>query len=352
MKLAMKRRIFAVDSHTEGEPTRVVIGGIPAIPGKDMVEKRRYLEEHLDHIRTSIMLEPRGHNDMFGSILTAPTRPEAHLGIIFMDGGGYLNMCGHGTIGAVTVALEMGLIEAAGSEMEVVLEAPAGLVRCRATLEGERVTGVSFTNVPAFLYRQDAVVFLPRKVMEENLPGIALKGDADTVPVTLDIAFGGNFFAIVPAADYGISLAPDNASRLIRLGMEVMEAVNEQVPVQHPELPHINRVDLTEFSRNEGPNFYKNAVVFGLGQLDRSPCGTGTCAKMASLHRRGKLAVGDTFIHDSILNTRFYGKILGTTTVGELPAVIPEITGAAFITGINQFILDDADPLTRGFSLK
>ncbi len=350
----MKKRIIAVDSHTQGEPTRVVIGGIPFIPGRDMVEKKKYLQEHLDDVRTGIMFEPRGHNDMFGSIITAPTRPEAHLGIIFMDSGGYLNMCGHGTIGAVTAALELGLVEARGPETEVVLEAPAGLVRCRAALKGEKVTGVSFTNVPAFLYRQDVTVSLPRKLVEENLPGHAPKGNANRVDITLDIAFGGNFFAIVPAAVYGISLTPDRASALVNLGMGILEAVNEQVKVRHPELSHIDCVELVEFSEKIGPGetAYKNAVVFGLGQLDRSPCGTGTCAKMASLHRRGKLAVGETFIHDSILDTRFYGKVLDTTQVAGIPAVIPEITGAAYITGINELILDDDDPLNKGFRLK
>ncbi len=350
----MQKRIIVADSHTMGEPTRVVIGGLPHIPGKNLVEKRMYLDEHLDDVRTGIMFEPRGHNDMFGSIITAPTHPEAHLGIIFMDGGGYLNMCGHGTIGAVTVALELGIIKAEGPEMEVVLESPAGLVRCRAVLEGEKVTGVSIANVPAFLYRQDASVSLPRRIVQENLPEFPREGAGDTVEINLDIAFGGNFFAIVPAEAYGISLNPDNASRLINLGMSIKDAVNQQLDVRHPELAHINTIDLVEFSRKtgEGDNAYKNVVIFGLGSLDRSPCGTGTCAKMASLHQRGKLAVGETFIHDSILDTRFYGKILSPTKVKDIPAVIPEITGAAYITGINELILDDRDPLNKGFRLK
>lgn len=349
----MRKRIIAVDSHTQGEPTRIVIGGIPSIPGSNMVEKRKFLEDNMDEVRRGIMFEPRGHNDMFGSIITAPTHPEAHLGIIFMDGGGYLNMCGHGTIGAVTAALEMGLVKPQGTEMEVVLEAPAGLVRCRATLEGERVTGVSFTNVPAFLYKKNVPVAISRKVIQENIPDYVFKGTGDTEEIFLDISFGGNFFAIVPTETYGISLKPDNASQLIKLGMDIKDAVNVQVPVQHPELSHINTVDLVEFSHKiqaEG-KAYKNVVVFGLGSLDRSPCGTGTCAKMASLHSKGELQVGETFIHDSILDTRFFGKILATTTVKGIPAVIPEITGAAFITGINELILDDHDPLVNGFRL-
>ncbi len=341
----MRKRIIAVDSHTQGEPTRVVIGGIPSIPGKTMVEKLHYLEKELDDVRSGIMLEPRGHNDMFGSVLTEPTNPEADLGIIFMHGGGYLNMCGHGTIGAVTIALEMGLVKAAGPTTEVVLESPAGLIRCRAKIEGERVTGVSFTNVASFLYKEDVKVTLPREVLLDNIPGT-------TAEITLDIGFGGSFFAIVSAKDYGISLRPDNSSNLIKLGILLREAINEQVEVLHPELTHINSVELVEFSQKIGDKAYKNAVIFGQNQLDRSPCGTGTCAKMGVLHSKGELKVGETFIHDSILDTRFFGKVLDTTTVKGLPAVVPEITGSAFITGINELILDEADPLVKGFLLK
>ncbi len=353
----MQRKIIAVDSHTQGEPTRVVTGGIPHIPGENMVAKRIYLMENMDELRKSIMLEPRGHRDMFGSILTSPTDPRAHLGIIFMDTGGYLNMCGHGTIGAVTVALETGIIKAEYPVTNVILEAPAGLIHCRAEIEKDKVTKVSFTNVPAFLYKENIPIELPFKVFEKAISKTTAfnksTNEKGLVKIYIDIAFGGSFFAIVDTLKYGIALEPDNASEIIDLGAKLKNYINSQIEVSHPTLHHINTVDLVEFSQK--PLFpgdhYKNAVVFGKKQLDRSPCGTGTCAKMAVLHQRGILKVGEEFIHDSIINTRFFGKIISLTEVGNFPAVVPEISSSAYITGINQLIIDDRDPLAHGFLL-
>jgi len=331
------RGIHAVDSHTMGEPTRIVIGGINAIPGKSMAEKKEYLEENLDNIRTGIMLEPRGHNDMFGSILTQPCDEKADLGIIFMDGGGYLNMCGHGTIGAMTVAVETGMVPMVEPFTKVVLEAPAGLVYGDVKVENSKVKSVSFNNVPAFHYMKDAQI---------ELPGYGT--------LTFDISFGGSFFAIISAKQLGITVEPKNAQKLTELGMDIRDIINKEIKVQHPELAHINTVDLVEiYDDPTHPDAtYKNVVIFGQGQVDRSPCGTGTSAKLATLYSKGQLKKGEKFVYESIAGTLFEGEIMDDVKVGEFDGVIPRITGAAYITGFNHFVFDEEDPLKDGFILK
>lgn len=331
------RIINAVDSHTMGEPTRIVTGGIPAIPGKTMLDKKMYLEENLDHFRSGIMLEPRGHNDMFGAIITSPISEEADLGVIFMDGGGYLNMCGHGTIGTMTVALETGIIPMVEPITKVVLEAPAGLVRGDVAVKNGRVQDVSFENVPSFLYKQDVEIEVP-----------------EIGKVTLDIAFGGSFFAIVSAKKLGVEVKPANIQKLNKLGMKIRDIVNDTIKIQHPELSDIDTVDLVEiYDEPTHPEAnYKNVVIFGQGQVDRSPCGTGTSAKMATLYAKGMLKEGETFVYESILGTLFKGRIVGKAKVGDIDAIIPEITGSAYITGFNQLVFDSADPLNDGFILR
>ncbi len=331
------KTIFAIDSHTMGEPTRIVVGGIPKIPGKTMPEKKAYLEENLDYVRTAIMLEPRGHNDMFGSILTQPTMDEADIGIIFMDGGGYLNMCGHGSIGAATVAVETGMVPVTEPVTELTLEAPAGLVKAKVKVENGKAKEVSIVNVPAFLYKRD---------VEVDVPGIG--------KVTMDISFGGSFFAIVKSESLGLDICAANAQKIIEVGMNIIKAVNEQVEIQHPTLPHIKTVDLAEIygPAKSADATLQNAVVFGQGQLDRSPCGTGTSAKLATLYAKGQLKMNEDFIYESILQTKFKGKVIGETKVGDYDAIIPEISGSAFITGHNQFFIDPEDPVKYGFILK
>lgn len=335
--MIFSRGIQAIDSHTAGEPTRIVTGGIPNIPGKTMPEKKAYLEENLDYLRTAIMLEPRGHNDMFGSIITPPCSDEADLGIIFMDGGGYLNMCGHGTIGAVTAAVETGMVPMVEPITRVVLDAPAGLVKADATVVNGKVQSVSFVNVPAFHYKKDVKV---------QLEGVG--------EVTLDISFGGSFFAIIKASELGLKVVPENTSKLVPLALKLRDAVNEQIEIQHPTLPHIKTVDLVEIydAPTHPEATYKNVVIFGQGQVDRSPCGTGTSAKLATLHSKGEIAVGEKFVYESILGTLFYGEIVETTKVGDFDAVIPKVAGSAYITGFNHFVIDETDPVKYGFILK
>jgi proline racemase/trans-L-3-hydroxyproline dehydratase len=330
----MGAHIFAVDSHTMGEPTRVVVGGVPPVTGKTMEEKRAALASRFDHLRRALMHEPRGHRDMFGGILLDPADPEADLGVVFMDGGGYLTMCGHGVIGAVTVALETGIIKAVEPITEIRLDTPAGVVTVTADVTHGKVGEITFRNVPAFLYRDG---------FKLELPGI---GD-----VNVAVAFGGNFFAMVDAGDLGLSLSPGNVGRILESGLMIREQVNSQLEVIHPLEPRIDSVQLVEFCGPAvDPNAHaRNVVVFGRGQVDRSPCGTGTCARMAAMWARGELGLNENFIHESIIGTTFKGRVIETARVGDFEAVIPEISGRAFITGFQQFVIDPEDPLSDGF---
>ncbi len=324
--------INAVDSHTAGEPTRVVTGGIPPVPGETMAEKMTYLENNMDTLRTSLMQEPRGHRDMFGAILTEPVSEGADIGVFFMNAGGYLSMCGHGSIGAVTVALETGMLPVKGKKTDLVLDTPSGLVRASATIEGSRVTDVSIVNVPSFLYRENTEVEVP--------PFGKLK---------FDIAFGGNFFAIIPAEALGMKITGQYTEALVSAGLKAREEINKKVAVSHPRKPHINRVDLVEIYDRHSRLRAANAVIFGAGALDRSPCGTGTSAKLAALYARGEISVGEEFIHESLFGTVMKARVLEETRVGDYPAIIPEITARAYITGFAQFVTDPEDPLKDGF---
>ncbi len=335
--MKFSRSIQAIDSHTAGEATRIVVGGIPNIKGNSMPEKKEYLEENLDYLRTAIMLEPRGHNDMFGSVMTQPCCPDADFGIIFMDGGGYLNMCGHGTIGAMTAAIETGVVPAVEPVTHVVMEAPAGIIRGDVTVVDGKAKEVSFLNVPAFLYKEG---------VEVGLPGVGT--------VKFDISFGGSFFAIIHASQLGLKIEPQNAGKLTELAMKLRDIINEKIEIQHPTLAHIKTVDLVEiYDEPTHPEAtYKNVVIFGQGQVDRSPCGTGTSAKLATLHAKGELKVGEKFVYESILGTLFKGEIVEETKVADFNAVVPKITGSAYITGFNHFVIDEEDPLKHGFILK
>lgn len=325
-----------VDSHTAGEPTRIVLSGLPPIRGGTMAEKWAYVREHFDHLRRALMLEPRGHRDMFGSILVPPVREDADWGIIFMDGGGYLTMCGHGTIGAATAVVNLGLVEVKEPETVVRFDTPAGLVTAHVAVEQGQARQVWFESVPAFLFAEAVRV---------DVPGAGR--------VRVDVAFGGNFFAMVSAQELGLQVEPAASQRIVELGLRIREAVNAQVKIQHPLQPHIDRVEVTEIT---GPSThpeatFKNVVVFGDGQIDRSPCGTGTCARMAALHAKGKLGVGELFVHESIVGTLFHGEILSETQVGEFKAIVPRIAGSAYITGLNMWTIDPDDPMRYGFSV-
>ncbi len=328
--------ITCVDSHTAGEPTRIVTSGIPKLRGKTVAEKRDYFKENLDYLRTFLMHEPRGHNDMFGAVVVEPSDEKADLGIIFIDCGGYLDGCGHGTIGVATVAVETGLIEAREPETKITIETPSGLVETICEIKDGHVEEVKLRNVPSFLY----------DTKEVDVPGFG--------KVEIDIAFGGNFFAIVDVKQVKLKINPKNSLKLIDAGLKIRDAINKQVEVIHPMKKYINKVNLVEFYDDPDiPEAHcKNVVVFGNGQIDRSPCGTGTSAKIATLYAKGKLKLGEEFIHESILKTVFRGKALKETKIGKFKGIIPEIKGKAYITGFNQLVMDPKDPLKHGFQLK
>lgn len=334
--MKFKKMITAIDSHTEGEPARVVIGGIPDIPGNNMFEKKRYGEQNLDQLRTLLMYEPRGHSGMSGSIITQPTVEEADMGIVFIEVSGWLPMCGHGTIAACTVLVETGIIEAQEPVTKIVLDTPAGIVRARVKVEDGSVRGVTILNVPSFLYQSD---------VEVDVPTLGR--------VKLDIAWGGNFYAILPAESVGLEIAPEHAMDLIDYGRKIRQAIYEQVEVAHPENPLINRVTHVRFlappTRPEAT--MKNAVIYGPGQIDRSPCGTGTSAEMAARYAKGQLNLNEEFISESIIGTLFYGKLVEEAQLNSYKAVVPTISGRAYIMGIQQFVLDPKDPFPAGFYL-
>jgi len=334
--MRFKRLITAVDSHTEGEPARVVIGGVPPIPGRTMVEKWLWAQKNLDDLRTMLMFEPRGSNIQSGSIVTAPANPEADVGVLFIEVSGFLPMCGHMTIATCTVLVETGMVEVNEPVTKIVLDTPAGLVRAEVRVEDGLARDVTFRNIPAFLYKRDAVV-------KEPTLG----------KVKLDIAWGGNFYAILPAESVGLELIPERAKEIVDIGGKIREAVFEQVEVAHPENPAINRCTHVRFV---APPVHpkatmKNAVLYGVEGIDRSPCGTGTSAEMATRYAKGELKLNEDFVSESIIGSLFYGKLIEETKAGSLPAVVPTIRGSAYITGLQQFVLDPRDPWPRGFYL-
>ncbi len=330
-------KIFTVvDAHTEGNPERVVISGIPPIPGDSMLEKGRYVRAHLDHLRTFFTHEPRGHENMYAALVTPPADPRAQFGILYLEPGGYATMCGHGTIAICTVLVEMGLVEAVEPQTCITLDTPAGLVEAVVHVRGGMAHAVTVRNVPSFLYKGDVRV---------DVPGLGR--------LKLDIAYGGNFYAILPARSVGLEVDKKYFRALVDAGTRIWQAVNEQVEIRHPLLPEINCVNYTEFS---GPPQHpdaaaKNAVVVPPSGMDRSPCGTGTSAKMATLYARGELELRQKFVHESIIGSLYTGELLEETRVGSFPAVIPTITGSAYIMGIHQLALDPADPFPNGYSL-
>jgi proline racemase len=315
----------AVDSHTEGMPTRVVTSGVDPIPGATMLERKLHFEREMDDLRLLLMREPRGHSAMSGAILQPATREDADWGVLFIEVSGCLPMCGHGTIGVATVLVETGRVEVREPETVVRLDTPAGLVEARVAVSDGRARSVTLRNVRSFLYERD------RRA-----------GD-----VVCDLAFGGNFYALVPVE----AVDPADADEYIRRGAEIMAAVNEDPPV-HPEDARIAGCRHVVFHAPGGDGAdARNATAVHPGWLDRSPCGTGTSARMAALHASGELALGEPFVNESLIGTRFTGRLVEETRVGGFAAVVPEITGRAWVTGTGTYVLDAEDPFPAGFAL-
>jgi proline racemase len=329
------RYFSAVDSHTEGMPTRVITGGVPAIPGGTMLERKLRFEAEHDDLRQLLMHEPRGHEAMSGAILQPPTRPDADWGVLYIEVSGCLPMCGHGTIGVATVLVEMGMVEITEPETTIRLDTPAGLVEARVEVADGCATAVTLRNVASFLHEQDAAV---------EVPGLGR--------VTYDLAFGGNFYAIVDAAAVGLRPEPEQAQALIDAGQAIMAAVNAAGPPMHPEDERIRGCRHVIFhAPGTGGADAKSATSIHPGWLDRSPCGTGTSARLAQLHARRELAAGVPFVNESVIGTRFTGRVAEEIMVAGRPAIVPEITGRAWMTGIGKYLLDPTDPFPAGFRL-
>jgi proline racemase len=334
-KVHSKQVIQAVDSHTEGMPTRVVTGGVPPIPGTTMSERRDWAKRHLDDLRGLLMREPHGHAAMSGAILQPPTRPDADWGVLYIETTGFLPMCGHGTIGVATVLVESGLVAVTEPVTTVRLDTPAGLVAAEVRVEDGRAKDVTITNVPAFVLAADEAI---------DVPGVGR--------VAYDLAYGGNFYPIVDAAPLGLPLELAAKDRLLDAGLRIIAAVQEQRPPAHPTDERIRGIHHMQFTGPGADGAHaRNAVLTLPGYFDRSPCGTGTSARMAALHARGLLELGTPFVNESLLGTRFVGRLTAVTEVGGIPAVVPRITGRAWITGLSQHFLDPDDPFPAGFTV-
>ena len=327
-------RITTIDAHAAGEPLRVITAGLPPIPGDSILAKRWYAREHLDHIRRALMFEPRGHADMYGAILTDPVTADGDLGVLFMHNEGYSTMCGHGVIALVTVLLETGMLEPRES---IKLDTPAGRVTARAAFDGQRCRSVCFENVPSFAYKRDQSV---------NVPGV---GD-----VRYDVAFGGAFYAYCKASDLGVQIIPEEFSRLIEVGMGVKQAVMNSIEIKHPfeeDLGFLYGTIIDGPPSHESVHI-RNVCIFADGEVDRSPTGTGVSGRVALEHARGRLAVGEPFVIESLIGTRFTGRVVGETSFADYSAVVPEVEGSAWITGRHEFLIAPDDPLRDGFILR
>jgi proline racemase len=340
--------IRVVDAHAGGEPGRVIVGGVRDVPGATMLEKRDHLWREGDRLRRLVLREPRGYPATCANVILPPTLPDADAGFVIMEQAEYPAMSGSNTICTATVLIAERLVPVREPITELVLEAPAGLIAVRAEVSGGLARSITFRNVPAFVAALDRPV---------EVPSIGT--------VTVDVAWGGMFYALADAAALGFALTPDEGRDLVRVGEMVKAAAREQVPAEHPLEPALSGITIMEWTgppklpRSHG----RNTVVVSSGTLDwerpasftgvldRSPCGTGTCARMAVLHARGELAIGQDFVHEGILGTTWTGRLVAETTVGDRPAVVPELTGAAWITGRAELSVDPDDPFPEGFTV-
>jgi proline racemase len=326
-------RIVTIDSHTQGEPTRLLISGAGTLPGSTMKEKRDNFESHYDHVRMLLTREPRGHRGIMAAVVTEPVSPAGKFGLFYMDARRYPFLCGHATIGAVATLIEAGALEADSNETVITVDSPSGPLDARTRVRNGRVESVAIEMVPSFVFDVNR---------ELEITGFG------KVPV--DLVCVGGFFAMVSARAIGIDLVPENSHRLISLGMAVIEAANRALGVYHPERPEVNTVDVTEFY-DEDPQTGtgKSVVIYGESNMDRSPCGTGTTARMTLLHHQGELDTGEVFKNAGPLGTVFEGRIVKTTSIGKFDGIVGEIRGNAQITGYHQFVVDASDPFPEGF---
>ena len=325
----------SIDTHTAGNPTRNLVAGVPTIHGNTMQEKLAYAKEHLDHVRSVVMLEPRGHSNMSGTIWVPPCNPEAHMGILFIDAGGHMPMCGHSTIGCVTAMIESGRVPIEGAVTKVNIDTPAGLVHTEATVENGCVTGVAFRNVPSFLFCSGTV----------EVPGFG--------PVPYDVAYGGNTYAITDAKYFDLDLRSGHLGAITKAAQAFGGAVRAAVKFAHPEQPFINVITHVMFhTKPDDPKASsRNTVIFLPNSVDRSPCGTGTSARVAALFAKGELGLNEEFVHESVIGTQFQARIVEPATVGGCKGGVPVVSGRAHITGFHKFVMDPEDALRYGFRL-
>ena len=332
-------RIETIDAHTAGEPLRLIVGGFPSVEGATILEQREFVRANFDHLRRALMLEPRGHADMYGALLTPPQHPGSASGVLFMHNEGFSTMCGHGVIAVATIVIERGMMtlpRSADGSVRLTLDAPAGPIRLTARTAGAHVSSVAFRNVPSFVLHPAVPVKLGQR------------------EVRADVAYGGAFYAIVDSESVGVPIVPGRLPDLRRIGMEIKHAVEAAVRVEHPLEPLLRGIYGTIFT---GPPSderadLRNVTIFADAEVDRSPCGSGTAAVMAVLSAMGMLVEPEqVFTHESIIGTHFKGRIVERTLVGELEAIVPEIEGSAHITGEHTFIIDERDPLSAGFRI-
>ena len=334
------KTVWTVDSHTAGESTRLVTQGLPPLRGNSMAEKLAYAEKYLAWVPGALLLEPRGHKDLYGAILTEPCLAGADIGVVFMNNQGFEPMCGHGLIGVATSVLKTGLVSSDSLETDLMVDTPVGLVKAHVHQQDGQGCWVGFENVPSFAYKLDIPLILPggRRLL-------------------VDVAFGGNFFLLIDAHQIGIELEPTNLNQLIELGMSALAAANVQIQVTHPGIAHIQRIlDVCFYSESVNPGVHsRSVVILGNRMVDRSPCGTGTSAELAVRYARGQLQIGEPFVTESILGTRFNGKVMQEYSEMSFspsyPSIIPMIEGQAFLTGMHQFIFEPGDPFKEGFML-
>ena len=331
------QKITTIDAHTAGEPFRVITSGFPPLVGETILDKRRFVKQKYDHLRTALMLEPRGHADMYGCLVTPPVTDDADFGVLFMHNEGFSTMCGHGIIAMTTVALECGMVAMRAPQTTLRIDTPAGLVTASALIEEDRVRSVSFHNVPSFVIDLDQFV---------DVPGIG--------PVRYDLAFGGGFYAYVDAADVDLKVCPDSLHALIDKGMAIKRAI-----ISHRTIPHPFETDLSflygtifvDKPQKESMHS-RNVCIFAEGEVDRSPTGTGVSGRLAIHHARGEIGVGEALTIESIIGSSFRCRVVGECLFGPHRAIIPEVEGSAYITGRHEFLIDPHDPLKNGFVMR
>jgi len=332
----VSRMYSTIDAHAGGQPLRIVTSGVPPLHGEDYAERRRDLMANHDDVRRTLLHEPRGHSDMYGAVLTASSHPEVDYGVIFMTNEGYSTMCGHGIIALTTALIESGTWPGSGTEPRIRYETPAGIIEARASVDAGRVLAVRFRNVPSFRFAHNLEVPVRNRT------------------VTVDVAFGGAWYAIVADAELGLTLGKSPARDLVDAGMAVKRAVSNALDIVHPldrELAGLYGTIILGRPSDDELSL-RNATIYADGAIDRSPCGTGTSALVACLAESGALEVGDTLTNESLTGATFTGRIVVRTTVGDFPAVVPEIAGAGAITGMHQFVVDRDDPIHESFLIR